>query len=218
MKLKIYRNLFILSIFIAIGLTLQFSGFLDPEKLLTLARQYTDYWWLILILIVMQAILFTFALAGSTFLWITAPLYPPEMAAFILSAGGTIGGLSAYLFSRKLTDEWAHKVENSHIYRLLQHEGGFLTLFALRVMPAFPHSLINYSSGVLNIHLVPFLLAAAIGLYIKSYVFSRVIYDAASGASLNSLLNISTFGPLLALSILLFIGLFIKEKISKPKI
>ena len=208
------KKLFIVALLIAAGILLEVAGLLDAEKMLNVAREYVDYWWLVLILILLQTILFTFALAGSFFLWIVAPLYPPAMATFILAAGGTLGGITAYLFSQRLTDEWIEKIENSRTYKLLHKQDNFFTLFALRVFPAFPHSLVNYSSGILNVKLSHFIPAAILGISIKSYIYSKVIYNATTSASLEELLDISTYGPLILLSVITLLGVFIKYKLA----
>ena len=208
------KKLFIVVLLISAGILLEVAGLLDAEKMLSIAREYVDYWWLVLLLILLQIILFTFALAGSFFLWIVAPLYPPAMATFILAAGGTLGGVAAYLFSKRLTDEWIEKIENSRTYKLLHKQDNFFTLFALRVFPAFPHSLVNYSSGILNVKLSHFIPAAILGISIKSYLYSKVIYNTASSASFEDLLDISTYGPLLLLSSITLIGVFIKYKLT----
>ena len=209
------KKLFIVALLITAGILLEFYGLLDAEKMLNVARGYADQWWLVVVLILLQAVLFTFALAGSFFLWIAAPLYPPAMATFILAAGGTLGGICAYWFSKRLTDEWVEKIENSHAYKLLHKQDNFFTLFALRVFPAFPHSLVNYSSGILKVKLSHFIPAAILGIGIKSYIYADVIYNATTSASLDELMNISTYGPLILLSALTLIGVFIKYKLSK---
>jgi len=104
------KKLIIIALLIATGIWLEVIGLLDAEKMLAIARGYSDQWWLVLVLILLQATMFTFALAGSFFLWIAAPLYPPAMATFILAAGGTLGGISAYFFSKRLTDDWVVKI------------------------------------------------------------------------------------------------------------
>ncbi len=200
---------------IVTGIWLQVTGMLDAEKILAMAREYSQHWWLVVILILLQALLFTFALAGSLFLWVAAPLYPPVMATFILAAGGTLGGLGAYYFSEYLAEEWVKKIENSQTYRILQKQENFFTLFAMRVFPAFPHALVNYSSGVLKVSLIQFVVAAILGIAIKSYIYARVIYDATS-LSWQELLNISTLAPLIILSILSLLGVLIKYKLM-PK-
>ena len=200
---------------IVTGIWLQVTGMLDAEKILAMAREYSQHWWLVVILILLQALLFTFALAGSLFLWVAAPLYPPVMATFILAAGGTLGGLGAYYFSEYLAEEWIKKIENSQTYRILQKQENFFTLFAMRVFPAFPHAAVNYSSGVLKVSLIQFVVAAILGIAIKSYIYARVIYDATS-LSWQELLNISTLAPLIILSILSLLGVLIKYKLM-PK-
>jgi len=208
------KKLLIVALLITAGILLDFYGLLDAEKVLGIARGYTDEWWLIVVLILLQAVLFTFALAGSIFLWVAAPLYPPTMATFILAAGGALGGIGAYWFSKSLTDEWVKRIENSHAYKLLHKQDNFFVLFALRIFPAFPHSLVNYSSGILKVKLSHFIVAAFLGIGIKSYVYADVIYSATTSASLDELMNISTYGPLILLSALTLVGVFIKYKIS----
>ncbi len=193
-------KLLLITLLIALGIYLEIAGWLDAQQLLAYARGYAQHWWLILILIVLQSVLFTFALAGSLFLWIAAPLYPPPMATFILAAGGTLGGLGAYFFSEYLTADWIQRIENSRAYKLLHAQDSFFTLFAMRVFPAFPHSLVNYSAGILKARLSHFIIAAIAGISIKSYVYSRVIYSAASSLSMDLLLDVWILGPLLLLS------------------
>jgi uncharacterized membrane protein YdjX (TVP38/TMEM64 family) len=209
---KHYKKILIVVALITAGILLDLAGMFDADKMLNLARGYADQWWLVLLLILLQIIMFTFALAGSLFLWIVAPLYPPAMAAFILAAGGTLGGITAYLFSRRLTDDWIQKIEKSRTYKLLHKQDNFFALFALRVFPAFPHSLVNYSSGILKVKISHFILAAILGIAIKSYIYARVIYKATSSVSVEDLLNISTYGPLILLSAITFTGLFIQYK------
>ncbi|GMR07773.1 MAG: TVP38/TMEM64 family protein [Gammaproteobacteria bacterium] len=215
MQQKYLTKLLILCLLIAAGIILQISGSLEPDKLITVAREYSGNRWLIVILILLQVLFFTFALAGSIFLWVAATLYPPVTSTFILVIGATLGGVSAYFFSRRLTEKWIKKVEDSAIYKLLQWENNFFALLALRLIPAFPHALINYSSGILHINLGRFVAAAVLGLSVKSYIFSSVIYQATSSASLSDLLDISTYGPLLLLSGIIGAGVIVRYKMKK---
>lgn len=211
------KKLIIVALLITAGIFLEVAGLLDAERILNITREYTDYWWLVLVLILLQVVMFTFALAGSFFLWIAAPLYSPAMATFILTAGATIGGVTAYLFSKHLTDEWVERIENTSTYKLLQKHNNFFTLFALRVFPAFPHALVNYSSGILNVKLSHFILAAISGISIKSYIYSKIIHNATTSASLEGLLDISTYGPLILLSIISLIYVFIKYRLTSKR-
>jgi uncharacterized membrane protein YdjX (TVP38/TMEM64 family) len=205
-------KLIVLGVLIAAGALLQLSGLLDPAALIALARQYSDQWWLPVILVLLQVILFTFSLPGTVFLWVAAVLFPPVTASLILATGATLGGVSAYYFSSRLSAEWVRRVENSHVYKLLHKQDNFFALLAMRVMPAFPHGLVNYSSGFLKTNLLHFVLAAFIGIGVKSYVYAGVIYRAASGASLSELLDISIFGPLVLFAVVLFVGVIVKYR------
>ena len=196
---------------------MQVFDLLNPKELILIGREYADQWWLIVILILLQVLLFTFALAGSQFLWVAATLYPPAMATFILVTGATLGGLSAYLFSAKLTEEWSAKVQNSRVYRMLEKQDTFFTLLAMRIMPAFPHAFVNYSSGMLQVRWVYFIPATIIGIGVKSYAYAKVIFTATSTDSFTALLDISTYGPPLLISIIIITGLFIKYRLDKNR-
>ena len=210
-----FKKLLIVALLITTGIILEFAGFFDAERILNIAREYADHWWLAVVFILLQVILFTFALAGSFFLWIVAPLYPPAMATFILAAGGTLGGITAYIFSKRLTDDWIEKIQHSHTYKLLQKQDNFFTLFALRVFPGFPHSLVNYSSGILKVKMFHFIAAAISGISIKSYVYASVIYNATASASFDELMDISTYGPLILLSVISLLGVVINYKLTR---
>ena len=193
-------KLVLIGLLIGLGMLLEIAGWLDARALLEVARGYAQHWWLALILVAAQAVLFTFALAGSLFLWVAAPLYPPALATLILTAGGTLGGIGAYLFSRYLTQEWLARLHRSRAYRLLRRHDNFFALFALRVFPGFPHSLVNYSAGVLKARLSHFVAAAILGIGIKSYIYARVIDDAARRLSFDVLLDPRVIAPLVLLS------------------
>ena len=208
------KKLSILIVLVAIGFILQFGGLLDAGKILLVAREYVDHWWLIVILLLVQIVLFTFALAGSLVFWIVAPLYPPVNAALIVAAGATLGGLGAYFFSQYITEDWVKKIEKSHAYRLLHREDNFFSLFALRIFPGVPHWLINYSSGILKVKISHFIAAAFLGIGIKSYVYADIVYNLASTASFNDILNVTTLLPLILLSLITLLGVFIKYKMT----
>ena len=216
----IRRHLFkliLVAVLIVIGLSMEYAGLLDAASIIDLARDYARHWWLVVVLILAQALLFTFALAGSLFLWVAATLYAPPMATFILAAGGTLGGLGAYFFSGFLTDEWKRRIENSRSYRLMQAQDNFFTLFAMRVFPGFPHSLVNYSAGILSANLTHFVVAAILGISIKSFIYARVIYGAASSLSLDLLLDFTILGPLVLLSLMSAVGVWINYRAGQKR-
>jgi uncharacterized membrane protein YdjX (TVP38/TMEM64 family) len=206
-----HHKLIILVILVGTGITLKLSGIIDPEQLIDIARHYADHWWFGVLLVAIQTVLFTFALAGSSLIWITAVLFSPLTSTAIITAGTTLGAVSAYLFSQLLSVEWTHNIKNTRIYKLLHKEGNFLTLYALRMMPGFPHSVINYSSGILKIKFINFIPAAMLGTAVKTYVYSVLIYNTTTPGALNNSITISSVWPLLLLSLLILAGVIVKH-------
>jgi uncharacterized membrane protein YdjX (TVP38/TMEM64 family) len=204
-------KIIILFILVGLGIAMQVTGKIDPEQLIAVARQYTDHWWLGVLLVVIQTVLFTFAMTGSSIIWIAAALFTPFTSTVIVTAGTTLGAISAYLFSERLSEEWRLKIKNTRIYILLRKEGGIITLFALRMMPGFPHSMINYSSGILRINFFSFVTAAITGTAIKSYVYSTLIYNATTPGVFTNSISFSTVWPLLLVSLLILAGVFAKR-------
>jgi len=206
-----HYKLIILVILVGLGLALQQTGAIDLQGLIILARQYADRWWMGVLLVVIQTVLFTFAMAGSSIVWITAAIFTPVTSTVIITSGTTLGGISAYLFSERLSEEWTKNIKFSRIYQLLYKESNFFTLFALRVMPGFPHSVINYSCGILKTRLIHFIPAAIAGTAIKTYIYSVVIYKVTTPDTLTGTINLSSVWPLMALSMLILTVIAVKH-------
>jgi uncharacterized membrane protein YdjX (TVP38/TMEM64 family) len=205
----------ILIALVALGVFLELSGLVDYEQLILLAREYADQWWLAVLLVLIQTIMFTFATAGSSMIWITGVLFTPFTSTLVITTGTTLGGISAYMFSAHLSEEWVTRVEQSGIYRLLQKESGFLVQFALRLMPGFPHSVINYSAGILKIRLAVFISSTLLGTAAKTYVYSVLLYNATSPGAVTASIDFSTVWPLLAFSLLILSSVLLKRLLRK---
>lgn len=205
-----HYKLIILIILVGLGITLQVTGIINPEQLIAAARQYVDHWWLGVLLLAIQTVLFTFAMPGSSMIWITAVLFTPVTSTVIITVGTTMGAVSAYCFSKRLSEEWTQKIKHSRIYILLHKEGDFFTLFALRMMPGFPHSVINYSSGILKIRFIKFIPATMFGTAVKTYIYSVLVYNTTTPGALSGHIDVSTVWPLLLLSLLILAGVFVR--------
>lgn len=204
----------LIAVLIVIGLAMELSGLVDSGELLDLSRAHAQHWWLILLLILVPAILFSFALAGSLFLWVVAPLYSPLVASLILSAGACLGGLGAYALSGRLAGQWIKRIEISPSYKMLRRHGGFFTLLTLRLFPGFPHALVNYSAGILRLRPGKFALAALLGVFIKSYIYARVINAALDPSSPGLLFDPLVYGPLIALALLSLVALYYLRRLD----
>ena len=59
-----YLKILLLALLFTLGLGMELSGILDLRQMLSLAREYSQHWWLAVLLILLPALLFSFALAG----------------------------------------------------------------------------------------------------------------------------------------------------------
>ena len=100
------------------------------------------------------------------------------------------------------------RARGGRLFGLLERQGDFFTLCALRVLPGMPHSAINYASGTLALPLARFLAATALGLALKSYLYSAAIAGAIGTAGPADLLRLDVLGPLVAIALLLLLGRF----------
>jgi uncharacterized membrane protein YdjX (TVP38/TMEM64 family) len=151
-------------------------------------------------------VLYTFAQPGSILFWAAALLYSAPVATMILTAGGTAGALGAYVFARRLTRLDVAAARGHRLFDILERQGDFFTLCALRVLPGMPHSAINYAAGTLALALPRFLAATGLGLAIKSYLYSAAVGAAAGSAGPSDLLRLDVLGPLFAIALLLLLG------------
>lgn len=206
----------LLAALIAFGLGAHFLDLFEWRDALDWARGYAQRWWLPPALILLQVVLFMFALPGSTVLWIVAPLYAPAASTLVLAAGGSAGGLAAYWFARRLSDESLAHLRASRGYRVLERESDFLVLCALRLVPAFPHSVLNYGAGILRLPLGRFLAAAAIGFGVKAYLYSSVIHHALEAADPADLLRAEAVLPLILLALALFAARMLQRRWGRP--
>ena len=213
-KSDLWRPLLLVAL-VAAGLILYLMGLFDVIHFQQWAEGYRAYWWVAAGLALLQALFFMLALPGSTFLWVIAPLYPPLTATLILVAGGTMGAMAAYLFSRRLAGPWRARIGDTRFFRLLEKRSDFLTQCAIRTFPAFPHSFINYSAGILKLPLLPFLLAALIGLSIKTLLYTTAIHGAMKASDPSELIRIETMAPLGILTLLFVLAHFFQRHLSR---
>lgn len=181
-------------------------------KALQWIRGLGQAWWLPPVLILVQVLLYMFALPGPSLLWAAAAIYPPLAATAILVAGGTLGGVAAYLLSRRLSESHMTRLRESRYFLPLQRHGDFFTLCAMRLTPGFPNSVINYGSGILRLRFQSFVAATVIGMGAKAYLFSNVIYHAVSATGPVDMLRREIVVPLLVLIGLLLLARYIQRR------
>lgn len=200
------RRLLVLAALATLGLALDALDVVDWTAALDWARRHGEGWQLAAAIVLAQAVLYTLAQPGSILFWVAAPLYTAPVATVILTAGGSAGALGAYLFARHVTRVAAARARGHWLFALLERQGDFFTLLALRVLPGMPHALINYAAGILGLPQARFLSATALGFALKSYLYSSAVEAASASASAADLLRLEVLGPLFAIAFLLLFG------------
>lgn len=196
----------LLATLVVLGLAAHGLDLVDMHVALGWARGHAEQWWFAPLLVLLQVALFTFALPGSAVLWLAAPLLAPVAAAAVLTVGGCGGALAAYAFARRLTGASLQRLKAHRGYRILERQSDFLLLCALRLLPAFPHSVINYAAGTLQVRLLPFAASAALGFGAKAWLYTNVIHSALAAERLADLASVQLLWPLVVLALALLIA------------
>ncbi|MFC7367076.1 MULTISPECIES: TVP38/TMEM64 family protein [Vreelandella] len=166
---------------------------------------------------VTMAITLAIGLPGSIGLWLIAPFYPPLIATLMLTLSSVAGAWGAYLLAARAGGRWQPKGLTLKVMDMLKARSDLLTQCALRVLPGFPHSVINFAAGLGRISLKRYLLAAAIGLSIKWAVYSSAIYGALEAIEEENALQVEVILPLVALTILLLVGGWYRRRVEAAR-
>lgn len=200
------RRLWLLPLLILAGSVL---GALQPwgiDEMLAFGRDLASNPLFLAAVVLTMVVLFSFGLPGSLGFWLIAPFQEPLAATLLLLVGSVGGALGAYRFSSRLRGGWEPEGFSSRIVRLLSRQGGLMTQTALRILPGFPHSVLNFAGGVLGLRLSAFLGAATVGLAVKWGVYASAVHGLVEAVEAGDALDFRTLLPLLSLSVLLLVG------------
>ncbi|WP_417421978.1 VTT domain-containing protein [Halomonas sp.] len=162
--------------------------------------------------VLIMAITLAAGLPASIGLWLIAPFYPPLIATCLLTLGSVAGAFGGYQLAAHTSAAWQPKGLTLKIMKTLQDRSDLLTQCALRILPGFPHAMINFAAGLSRIPLTVFLLAATLGLSVKWAVYSSAIYGAIEAIEEGDALQFDVLMPLLALTLLLLVGAWFKRR------
>jgi uncharacterized membrane protein YdjX (TVP38/TMEM64 family) len=186
-------------VLVAVGFYVAFSGIVDVAALLSWGDRIADQPAAIVGVVVVMAVLFTLAMPGSLCLWVVAPFHPPLVSVGILLTGSIAGSLGAYLAARWMGGDWVRE-RGGTVLRLLRTRGDFLTQCMLRLLPGFPHSVVNYACGMLGLPMATFLGAAVVGLAIKWMVYASAVHGAAEALEAGDPLSTDALIPMSVLA------------------
>lgn len=206
----------LLGCIILLGIILHQTGIFDWYHFLEVGKKYAHTWWFPPVVVIIKAVLYMFALPGSTMYLVSGLLFPPLYATVIVVIGGVSGAVLAYRFSRSMSRDSAERIQSSRFFKMLRNHSDFVTLSAIRSLPGFPHSIINYGSGMLNIPMPRFLISTIIGFAAKGFLYTSAIHHAATADALSDAIQLRTVLPLLGLAALFVIGKLFQRKAAPP--
>ncbi|OWV30046.1 TVP38/TMEM64 family protein [Halomonas campaniensis] len=166
---------------------------------------------------VIMAVTLAIGLPGSIGLWLIAPFYPPIIATVMLTLSSVVGALGAYQIAARAGKNWNPSGLTLKVMKMLEQRSDLMTQCALRILPGFPHSVINFAAGLRGISLKTYLLAATLGLAVKWGVYSSAIYGALEAIEEENALQFDVVLPLIALAILLLIGAWYRRRIEAAR-
>ena len=170
-----------------VGLLVVGIGFAlwQPVSLQTLVEfgeEYARKPWAMAGSVALLAVFFALALPGSLVFWLIAPFHPPWVAVPMLLAGSLPGCLGAYAVASMLGHRLRNARRTAGVLRFMRRRTDVLSQCALRVLPGFPHAVVNYAAGILRVGLPGFIAAIFIGLGIKWALYSTAVYGAIEAA------------------------------------
>lgn len=212
-KKKFPYKLVLLAIIVVTGITLHQLGIFDWYRFLEVGEKYAHTWWFPPAIIITKALLYMFALPGSSMYWISGLFFTPLLATIIVVIGGVLGAILAYNFAQRLSKESSEKILSSRFFKIIRNHSDFATLSAIRSLPNFPHSVINYGSGILQIPMTRFLVSTLIGFTAKGYLYTSAIHHAATADELSDVIQLQTVLPLIGLTLLFVVGKLFQRKV-----
>jgi uncharacterized membrane protein YdjX (TVP38/TMEM64 family) len=205
-------GLALLGTLVAAGVLATQFGLIDWRGSAEWARSHEHRWWLPLTIVAAMTLLFAFALPGTAMFWVAGIIYPPPIGVALVMAGGLAGALAAYHIAGTAGGAWAHERRDDRLMRFLGTRSDFLTLAAVRTLPTFPHSVINYSAGVMGVPVARFLTASSLGFALKGSLYVTAIHNAANAGAVEEALSLGVVAPLIVLAILFLVAAFARKR------
>lgn len=204
----------VLLLIVALGIWALVTEPVDRAQLLAWGEWLTSHPLTLVALVLLQIVLFALALPGSLLLWVVAPFFGFVPAVALLVAGSVLGALAAWLVARWLGASARSRIASHPVYGLLARNADPFTQCALRILPGFPHSVVNYAGGALALPLPGFLSAAFIGLTLKWMLYVSAIHALLEAGDDAAGIEPLTLAPLLLLAVFLVGGRWLAQRLA----
>lgn len=131
----------------------------------------------------------------------------------LTSIGSLLGGLIAFLISRKLGQEVVRKLAKRDLVIFDKNNkwGGFFIILIMRLVPLFPFKIVSYSAGLSGIKLRDFALATVIGSLPGIIVYTNL------GDKTNQVGSRGFYQAIIFLIALFVVSFILKRKFEKKE-
>lgn len=161
----------LVALLVAAGAYFVLAQPIDRAEAMALGATLAESPWTAVLLVLAQILLLALGMPGTLVVWLVAPFYPVAIATALMLTGSVIGAAAAYSIAGLLGVGLYQRFRRHQTFRILASRSDFFTQTALRVLPGFPHGIINYSAGLLRLPRATFFLAAVLGLGVKWTVY-----------------------------------------------
>ena len=165
--------------FVAVSLGLHLSGWSGPERLQELVE--SAGWAGVVVFVVGYALLVVVPSPASVLTILAGALFGLWWGALLSVVGAVLGATGGFLVGRRLGRPAVDRLLQGRLRQadqVLAHHG-LAAVLAVRLVPLFPFTPLNYAAGLLGVRLRHFVLGTAIGIVPGSLAYSAV---GASGA------------------------------------
>ncbi|HDQ40014.1 MAG TPA: DedA family protein [Desulfonatronum sp.] len=205
------------ALLLLLGLGVWFSLAMDWVPMLARAEELSHSWWLVIILMAAQAAFFALAMPGSIMFVIIGLLYDPLPATAMITVGGVLGSVLGYVLSKKMGHAWTSRLRDNRLFQVFRANTSLLMLCAIRIFPGFPHSIINYGSGLLHVPLARFTTSAIVGYMVKGMLYATALHNVVEIEDGHGLSSMDALWPLAVLAVLLVAGFVFQKWLMRKK-
>lgn len=193
----ILRLLALVVVFVGVSLALHFSGWSGPDRLQELVAGAG--WGGVVIFVLGYALLVLIPTPASVLTILGGALFGLWWGTLLAWAGAMLGATGGFLVGRRLGRPSVDRLLNGRLRQAdaVLSEHGLLAVLAVRLLPLFPFTPLNYAAGLLGVRLRDYVLGTAIGILPGALAYAAV---GSSGANPRGI--VFGVGGLVALTVL----------------
>lgn len=173
------RLLGLVAVFVAVAVALQLSGWDGPARLREIVE--STGWVGVVIFVVGYAVLVLVPAPASVLTILAGALFGVWLGTLLAWLGAVLGALGGFVIGRRLGRPAVDRLLSGRLRQadrvLADH--GLLAVLAVRLVPVFPFTALNYAAGLLGVRRRDYVVGTAAGILPGALAYAAV---GASGA------------------------------------